>query len=64
MELAKVVSAIGGAILVAWSIIGRADDALLARLDDKFASKDDVIRVEAKLDLVVNMLKDKRRLPK
>lgn len=62
MHYAKLVSGIGGAVLVAWSLLGRADEALISRLDTKFATKEDVIRVEAKLDVVVNMLKDSRNM--
>lgn len=51
--IAKWVSSIGGAMLVMWSLIARADDALLSHLADIFASKDDLIRIEHKLDQLI-----------
>lgn len=53
LDMTKWVSSIGGALLVVWSLIVRADDALLAHLADVFASKNDLIRIEHKLDQLI-----------
>lgn len=46
-------AAIGGAVLVGWQIFGKADEALIKHLDATFATKQDIQRIEDKLDQVL-----------
>jgi hypothetical protein len=52
---AQMVSAIGGAALVSWQLAGKLDTALVAHLDAKFATKEDLARVEKKIDEVLDL---------
>lgn len=49
-------AAVGGAILVGWQLLGHADDALMKHLDSAFATKQDLQRIEDKIDHLAEAL--------
>ena len=52
-HLAKLITAFGGAALIIWQLATQIDAAFLAHLDSKFATKDDLQRIEQKVDLLL-----------
>lgn len=63
ISTAKWVSAVGGAALVSWTLAGKLDTALVEHLDAKFATKEDVGRVEKKVDRIQFLLEESNQVP-
>jgi hypothetical protein len=55
LELAKWVAAVGGALLVVWQLLSKVHRALVADMSDHFASKEDLGRLEKKIDTIVSL---------
>lgn len=51
--LAKMLTKYGGAMLVGWSLLGHLDTALVKHLDSTFATKEDIQRIEVKVDALL-----------
>lgn len=53
-HVAKWITTVGGAVLVAWQLAGQLDAALIKHLDSTFATKNDFARLEQKVDQLLH----------
>lgn len=61
VHVSKLVATVGGAVLVAWQLVGTLDTALVKHLDATFATKADFARLEAKVDQLIQHMPPPKR---
>lgn len=59
--LAKTIAFYGGAALVAFQLLGHLDTALVKHLDATFATKEDIQRIETKVDKLIDASAGRKR---